>query len=181
VITSFDFFTVPSVTFKLLDCFFVIEHGKRKILHFNITCHPTAEWVVQQLREAFPEASPYRYAIFDRDAKFDAKAIDFLKATGLKPKRTSVRAPWQNGVSERWVGSCRRELLDHVIPLNEEHLRRLVRGYVSYYRQDRVHDSLDKDTPEGRAVEPNPSPRATVFACPRLGGLHHRYSWREAA
>ena len=181
VITAFDFFTVPTVMFKLLYCFFVIEHGRRKILHFNITSHPTAEWVIQQLREAFPEAGPYRYAIFDRDAKFDANVIDFLKATGLTPKQTSVRAPWQNGVSERWVGSCRRELLDHVIPLNEEHLRRLVRGYVSYYQQDRVHDSLNKDTPEGRAVEPKPSPQATVLAHPRLGGLHHRYSWREAA
>ena len=181
VITAFDFFTVPTVTFKLLYCFFIIEHGRRKILHFNITYHPTAEWVVQQLREAFPEVGLYRYAIFDRDSKFDANVIGFLQATGLKPKQTSVQAPWQNGVSERWVGSCRREILDHVIPLNEEHLRRLVRDYVDYYHQDRVHDSLNKDTPKWRAVEPKPSPQATVFAHPRLGGLHHRYSWREAA
>ena len=108
-------------------CFFVIEHGRRKILHFNVTQHPTAEWVVQQLRETFPDAGPYRYVILDRDAKFDADVIAFLKATGLKPKRTSVRAPWQNGIAERWVGGCRREMLDHVIPLNEQHLRRLVR------------------------------------------------------
>ncbi len=181
VITAFDFFTVPTVTFKLLYCFFIIEHGRRKILHFNITYHPTAEWVVQQLREAFPEVGLYWYAIFDRDSKFDANVIGFLQATGLKPKQTSVQAPWQNGVSERWVGSCRREILDHVIPLNEEHLRRLVRDYVDYYHQDRVHDSLNKDTPKWRAVEPKPSPQATVFAHPRLGGLHHRYSWREAA
>ena len=137
--------------------------------------------MVQQLREAFPEAGPYRYAIFDRDAKFDANVIDFLKATGLKPKRTSVQAPWQNGVSERWVGSCRREILDHVIPLDEENLRRLVRDYVDYYHQDRIHDSLDKDTPTRRPIEQKPSPQATVHGHARQGGLHHRYFWREAA
>ena len=119
---AFDFFTVPTVTFRLLYCFFVIEHDRRKILHFNVTSHPNAEWVVQQLRETFPEAEPYRYVIFDRDAKFSAEVVDFLTATGLKPKRTSVASPWQNGIAERWVGGCRRELLDHVIPLNEKAL-----------------------------------------------------------
>ena len=181
VIVAFDFFTVPTLTFKLLYCFFVIEHGRRKILHCNVTRHPTAEWVVQQLREAFPEAVPYRYVILDRDSKFDADVIAFLKATGLKPKRTSVQAPWQNGVAERWIGSCRREILDHVIPLNEQHLRRLILDYVKYHHQDRVHDSLDKDTPDGRPVEQKPSANATVISIPRMGGLQHRYAWREAA
>ena len=92
-IVAFDFFTVPTLTFQLLYCFFVIEHGRRQILHFNITRHPTAEWVVQQLREAFPEVGPYRYVILDRDAKFNEEVITFLKATGLKPKRTNVQAP----------------------------------------------------------------------------------------
>jgi len=181
VIVAFDFFTVPTVTFKLLYCFFVIEHGRRKILHFNVTPFPTAEWVIQQLREAFPEAGPYRYAIFDRDSKFDAERTAFLKATGLNPKRTSVQAPWQNGIAERWVGSCRREILDHVIALNEQHLRRLIRDHVSYYQQDRIHDSLEKDTPHRRPVEPRPCAKATLISIPRLGGLHHRYTWREAA
>ena len=181
VIVAFDFFTVPTVTFSLLYCFFVIEHGRRRILHVNVTRHPTAEWVLQQLREAFPEAAPYRYVILDRDAKFDADVIKFLKATGLKPKRTSVQAPWQNGLAERWVGSCRREMLDHVIALNEQHLRRLVRDYVSYYHQDRIHDSLSKDTPNRRPVEPKPAANATLISLPRLGGLHHRYTWRRAA
>jgi len=181
VIAAFDFFTVPTLTFQLLYCFFVIEHGRRRVLHFNITRHPTAEWVVQQLREAFPEAGPYRYAILDHDSKFDADVIAFLKATGLRPKRTSVRAPWQNGTAERWVGSCRREILDHVIALNEQHLRRLIRDYVNYHHDDRIHDSLDKDTPNRRPVETRPSPTATVISSARLGGLHHRYSWREAA
>jgi transposase InsO family protein len=142
VIAAFDFLMVPTVTFQLLYCFFVIEHRRRRILHFNVTSHPTAEWVVQQLREAFPEASPYQYAIFDRDSTFNDEVVTFLRATGLKPKRTSVQAPWQNGIAERWVGSCRREILDHVIALNEPHLRRLIRDYVNYYHEDRIHDSL---------------------------------------
>jgi len=86
-----------------------------------------------------------------------------------------------NGLAERWVGSCRREILDHVIALNEQHLRRLVRDYVSYYHDDRIHDSLEKDTPNRRPVESKGSPSATVISSARLGGLHHRYSWREAA
>jgi putative transposase len=181
VIVAFDFFTLPTVTFKSLYCFFVIEHGRRRILHFNITPYPSAEWVLQQLREAFPEAGPYRYAIFDRDSKFDAGVVTILKALGLKPKRTSVQAPWQNGTAERWVGSCRREILDHVIALNEQHLRRLIRDYVNYHHEDRIHDSLEKDTPNRRPVQQKPARRASVVSMPRLGGLHHRYSWREAA
>jgi putative transposase len=167
--------------FQLLYCFFVIAHGRRKVLHFNVTRHPTAEWVVQQLREAFPEVAAYRYVILDRDSKFGEEVITFLKATGLQPKRTSVRAPSQNGVAERWVGSCRREILDHVIPMNETHLRRLLRDYVNYHHEDRVHDSLEKDTPNKRRVEQKPAADATLISFPRLGGLHHRYAWREAA
>ncbi len=181
VIVALDFFTVPTVTFQLLYCFFVIEHGRRKILHFNVTRHPTAPWVVQQLREAFPDAGPYRYVILDRDSKLDADVIAFLKATGLEPKRTSIQAPWQNGVAERWIGSCRREILDHVIALNEAHLRRLVRDYVNYHHQDRIHDALEKDTPNCRPVEAKPSGNATLISSARLGGLHHRYIWRHAA
>ena len=180
-IVAIDFFTVPTLTFKLLYCFFVIEHGRRRILHFNVTSHPTSEWVVQQLREVFSDAGPYRYVILDHDSKFDVDVIAFLKASGLRPKRTSVQAPWQNGVAERWVGSCRREILDHVITLNEEHLRRLMRDYVNYHQDDRIHDSLNKDAPNRRSIEEKPSPHATVISRARLGGLHHRYSWREAA
>jgi transposase InsO family protein len=116
--------------------------------------------------------------ILDHDSKFDAEVITFLKATGLKPKQTSIQSPWQNGIAERWVGSCRREILDHVIALDERHLLRLMRDYISYYRQDRVHDSLEKDTPP---IEPKPAASANVTSMPRLGGLHHRYAWCEAA
>jgi transposase InsO family protein len=117
----------------------------------------------------------------DRDRKFDAQVTGFLTAAGLEPKRTSVRAPWQNGVAERWIGSCRREILDHVIALNEEHLRRILRDYVNYHHEDRLHDSLQKDTPNRRAVEQRPAMNSAVISMPRLGGLHHRYTWREAA
>ncbi len=181
VIVAFDFFTVPTVTFELLYCLFVIEHGRRKILHFNVTRQPTADWILQQLREAFSEAGPYRYIILDRDSKFDSAVIAFLECMSLKPKRTSVQSPWQNGLAERWIGSCRRELLDHIIPLNESHLRRLIREYVGYYHEDRTHDSLKKDTPNGRPIEHRPTPDSKVPGGARLGGLHHRYCWREAA
>jgi len=116
-----------------LYCFFVIEHGRRNILHFHVAEHPTSPWIVQQLREAFPESCPYRYAILDRDGKFGEEVTDLLTASGMKPTRTSPACPWQNGIAERWIGSCRRELLDHVIILNDVHLRRLIWDYVSYY------------------------------------------------
>jgi hypothetical protein len=107
--------------------------------------------------------------------------MTFLEAADAEPKRTSVQAPWQNGIAERWIGSCRREILDHVIALNEEHLRRVMRDYVNYHEQDRLHDSLEKDAPNRRAVEHRPGTNATVISLPRLGGLHHRYAWRRAA
>jgi putative transposase len=116
VIAAMDFVAVPTVTFKLLYCFFVIEHGRRRILHFNITSHPSSEWVVQQLRSALPEPGQCRYVIFDHDSKLTEDVIAFLKATGLNVKRTNVQAPWQNGTAERWIGSCRREVLDHIVP-----------------------------------------------------------------
>jgi transposase InsO family protein len=181
VIAAMDFFAVLTVMFRMLYCFFVIEHGRRKVLHCNVTTHPTAEWIMQQLREAFPEPCGYRYVILDRDRKFDAEVLLFLRAAGLAAKRTSVRAPWQNGLAERWIGSCRREILDHVIPLNEEHLRRIMREYINYHQEDRLHDALEKDTPNRRAIEQRPETSATVMSMPRLGGLHHRYTWSQAA
>ena len=112
---------------------------------------------------------------------FSAEVVAFLKAAGLKPKRTSVQAPWQNGTAERWIGSCRREILDQVIARNEQHLRRIIGDYVRYHHDDRPHDSLNKDTPNRRPLEPKPAICAHVISLPRLGGLQHRYSWRQAA
>jgi len=99
----------------------------------------------------------------------------------MKPKRISPASPWQNGVAERWVGSCRRDLLDHVVVFNEAHLRRLVKDYVSYYHTDRTHDGLEKDTPASRPVAPKPTESARLMSFPRVGGLHHRYDWQQAA
>ena len=169
-----DFFTVPTLSFGVLYCFFVIGHDRRRILHFNVTRHPTSAWVVQQLRNAFPYDSPDQYLIFDRDAKFSIDVETAVKALGSKPVRTSFRSPWQNGVAERWVGSCRRDLLDHVIVLNERHFKRLLREYVDYYHDDRTHLGLNKETPCGRPTAV-PTPVVVVSSASRLGGLHHRY------
>jgi putative transposase len=181
VMAAMDFFTVPTVTFQVLYCFFVISHSRRKILHFNATQHPTSAWIAQQIREAFPEDAAPRYLILDRDSKYAGEATEMLKHLGSRLIRTGFRSPWQNGIAERWVGSCRRELLDHVIVLNENHLRRLIRDYIRYYHEDRIHDALGKDTPERRAMEPRGVTGSKLVAIPRLGGLHHRYTWHEAA
>ncbi|HEY1206995.1 MAG: integrase core domain-containing protein [Bryobacteraceae bacterium] len=179
-IAAIDFFTVPTVTFRLLYCFFAIDHGRRQILHFNVTAHPTAEWVAQQLRETFADSDRHRYVILDRDAKFSPEVLDFLRSSRIKAVRTSVRSPWQNGVAERWVGSARRDCFDHVIALDEAHVRRLAREYMGYYHTDRTHDGLGKDAPAGRAIEPRPA-GADLISLPRVGGLHHRYTWKAAA
>ena len=99
----------------------------------------------------------------------------------MKPTRTSPASPWQNGVAERWIGSCRRELLDHLVVLNDVHLRRLIGNYIAYYHADRIHDSLKKDSPTMRPVSCKPDPSALVVSVQRLGGLHHRYDWQQAA
>jgi putative transposase len=142
-----NFLTVPTLTFRVLYCFFVIEHGRRNILHFNVREHPTGPWIVQQLREAFPESCLYRYAILDRDGKFGEEVTDLLTTSGMKSTRTSPASSWQNGIAQRWIGSCRRDLLDHVLIVNEAHLRRLVKDYVSYYHTDRTHDGLEEILP----------------------------------
>jgi transposase InsO family protein len=174
-IAAMDFFTVPTLTFDVLYCFFVIAHDRRRIIHFNVTKHPTSVWAVQQLREAFPFDSAPGYLIFDRAGNFNEEVIATVKSFGIQPKRTSFRSPWQNGVAERWVGNCRRDLLDHVIILNERHLKRLMNEYVRYYHVDRTHLGLGKQSPAGREAERNPEVGCRVISMPRLGGLHHRY------
>src|SRR6266446_9411256 len=171
-IAAMDFFTVPTITFGVLYCFFVISHDRRRILHFNITKHPTSSWIIQQLREAFPFATAPRFLIHDRDAKYGTELPAAIRSLKINAVRTSFESPWQNGVAERWVGSCRSELLDHVIVLNERHLKRLLSEYVSYYHEDRTHLGLGKGTPECRT---RCETFGSVLSHDRLGGLHHRY------
>lgn len=181
VIAAMDFFTVPTASFRLLYVLFVIRHGRRDIAHWNITEHPSARWVSQQLREAFPYDSASRYLVFDRDTIFSAEVARAVRSMNIEPTRTSYRSPWQNGVAERFVGTLRRELLDHIIVLDDRHLGRLLGEYIGYYLKDRTHLGLDKDAPWVRPVEPRPARPAAVHARPRVGGLHHRYGWRVAA
>ena len=175
-IAAMDFFTVPTLTFGIVYCFFVISHGRRRILRFNVSRNPNALWIGQQLREAWPYLPVHRFLLFDRDSKFGTDVISAVRDLGSKPIRTAFRSPWQNGVAERWIGSCRRDLLDHVIVLNEQHLRRLMSEYVRYYHEDRTHLGLAKDTPTGRPAAVRPAAGSKIHFFPRLGGLHHRYT-----
>ena len=161
-----------------LYCFFVIGHDRRKILHFNATQKPNTVWVAQQLREAWAYKQPHRFLFFDRDSKFGADVVSAVTYIGSQPTRTAFRSPWQNGVAERWVGSCRRDLLEHVITLNERHLKRLMSEYVLYYHDDRTHLGLAKDTPAGRPTAIRPGAQSKIQSLLRLGGLHHRYAAR---
>ena len=156
------------ITFGVLCCFFVISHDRRRILHFNVTNHPTSLWTVQQLREAFPFESAPRFLIFDRDAKYGLE----VRSMKIRPVRTSFESPWQNGVAERWVESCRRDLLNHIVAVNERHLKRLLSEYIRYYHEDHTHLGLGKGTPNGRIRS---AASGRVLSQERLGGLHHRY------
>ena len=127
---------------------------------------------VQQLREAFPFGSASRFLIFDRDGKYGLEVPAAVRALNISPVRTSFESPWQNGVAERWVETCRRDLLDHIIAINERHLKRLLADYVRYYHDDRTHLGLGKGTPDGRI---RAAALGRVVSDGRLGGLHHRY------
>jgi len=175
VIAAMDFFTVPTLTFGILHCFFVIAHDRRRIIHCNVTRHPSSAWISQQLRESFPYDSTPSYLIFDRAANFNEEVISTVKSFGIQPKRSSFRSPWQNGIAERWVGSCRRDLLNYVIVLNERHWNRLMSEYIRYYHDDRTHLALEKGTPAGRTAAKGSGAGSRVIAMPRLAGLHHRY------
>jgi putative transposase len=178
-IMAMDFFTVPTISFKILYVFFIIDHARRKIVHFNITEHPTEAWIIQQLRDAFPFDSAPKYLIFDRG--FSLRVKQFIKDIGVKPKVTAYQSPWQNGVAERFVLSVRIEMLNHIIIFNEDHLRDFMKQYLNYYNNERCHLSVERDSPNGRKVEKKPSESAKIIAFPKLGGLHHAYQWEKAA
>jgi transposase InsO family protein len=175
---SVDFFTVPTIRFQVLYVFLVLAHDRRRILHFAVTAHPTAEWSIQQLREAFPWDSAPQYLMRDRDRIFGKEFVDQVKAMGIKQVLSAPRSPWQRAYVERVIGTIRRECLDHVVVFNERSLYRHVRDFVGYYHRTRTHLGLQKDTPEFRPVQPTEAGR--IVSIPEVGGLHHRYE-RHAA
>lgn len=177
-IAAMDFFVVPTATFRLTYGFFIIHHGSRKVVHTNAAYFPSEHWVAQQLREAFPAGAPCpKYLLCDRDSAFSAYVESVAEAMGIRVIRTGPRAPWQNGIAERFIGSVRRELLDNFIVLGPWHLTRLLNRYERYYNDDRPHLSLNKNAPMGRKPEKKPA-FGSLRAHPRLWGLHHRYSWQ---
>jgi transposase InsO family protein len=172
-LASVDFFTVPTATFRVLYVFFVLAHDRRRVLHFNVTETPSAQWTAQQIVEAFPEDTAPKYMIRDRDGIYGDQFCRRVEGLGIEEVLTAPRSPWQNPYAERLVGSVRRECLDRVIVLGEQHLRRILKSYFSYYHRSRTHLSLGKDAPEPRAVHP-PS-MGEIVELPEVGGLHHRY------
>ena len=177
-LVSVDFFTVPTIRFQVLYVFLVLAHDRRRIVHFNVTRHPTAEWTGQQLREAFAFDQLPRYLLRDRDAIFGQTFRDQARDMGIEEVLSAPRSPWQRAYVERVIGSIRRECLDHVMVFGERSLRRILVSYFHYYHRSRTHMSLGKDSPESRPIQrPEIGP---IVAKREVGGLHHRYE-RQAA
>ena len=173
-LVSVDFFVVPTVMFKVLFVFLVLAHDRRRVVHVNVTDAPTAQWTAQQIVEAFPWETAPRYLLRDRDAVYGVVFSSRVQALGIREVKAAPRSPWQNPYVERLIGTLRRECLDHVVVLNETHLRRLLRDYLVYYHRVRTHLSLEKDSPEPRPVE-HPD-QGGIVEMPMVGGLHHQYT-----
>ncbi len=172
-----DFFVVPTATCRLLFVLVILAHERRRVVHVAVTDHPTAAWTAQQLREAFPWDRAPRYLIRDRDHAFDGWT-ETAKTMGIDELLTAPRSPWQNAYAERFIGSARRECLDHVILFSAPGLQRLMQLYCAYYEHSRTHLSLNQDAPIPRPIAAPGDGR--VVAIPQVGGLHHRYE-RQAA
>jgi len=172
-IAAIDMFVVVSASFRLLYVMIILAHDRRRIIRFDVTEHPTAIWLAQQVTEAFPWDTAPRYLLRDRDASYGAHFRNRVAAMEITEVLTAPRSPWQNPYVERVIGSMRRECLDHIVTFNERHLRRVLSSYVDYYHHTRTHLSLDKDCPHSRPIQ---SPRSgQVIAIPQVRGLHHRY------
>ena len=178
-LASVDFFTVPTIRFGVLYVFLVLAHDRRRVVHLNVTADPTAEWTARQITEAFPWDTAPRYMIRDRDGVYGDVFRGRVKAMGIEEVLIAPRSPWQNPYAERLIGTIRRECLDHVIVLDERHLRWVLCEYLeNYYHPSRTHLSLGKDSPIPRPVQP--PQMGEVVSFPILGGLHHRYERRAA-
>jgi transposase InsO family protein len=177
-LVSIDFFTVPTAGLRVLFVLVVLAHHRRRVIHFNITEHPTAHWTAQQIVAAFPDDSAPAYLLRDRDDVYGKHFRHRVNGIGIEEVLTTPHSPWQNPFAERLISSVRRECLDHMLVLGERHLRRVLRHYFAYHHQARTHLSLAKDAPDGRPIEP-PEPSA-IIAIPHIGGLHHCYIRRAA-
>jgi len=162
---------VPTISFVQLYVLVIVRLARRELVWINVTAHPTAEWIAQQVTEAFPWNEAPRYVIRDRDGIYGAAVTRRLRAMGIRDKPIAPGSPWQNGYAERLIGTLRRECLDHMIVVGETHLRRLLAKYVAYYNRSRIHRALNKDAPFPRAVEH----LGVITSPPVLGGLHHQY------
>jgi putative transposase len=177
-LVALDFFVVPTVTFRVLFVLVILAHDRRRIVHFNVTESPTAQWTTQQVVKAFPWNTVPRYLLRDRDCIYSTAFRQRVKHLGIKEVVIAPKSPWQNPYVERLIGSIRRECLDHVIILHECHLKHLLASYFAYYQRWRTHLALDMDCPESRAIEPPECGK--VMAVSEVGGLHHHYERRAA-
>jgi transposase InsO family protein len=175
---SLDFFTVSTAGFRVLFILVVLAHHRRRVVHFNVTEHPTARWTAQQIVDAFPDDSAPPYLLRDRDQVYGQQFRHRVKGMGIEEVLTAPHSPWQNPFAERLIGSIRRECLSHVLVLGERHLSRILARYFDYYHRARTHLSLDKDAPDVRSVELPEAGR--IVEIPEVGGLHHRYVRRAA-
>jgi transposase InsO family protein len=168
-----DFLPVTDLLFRPLYAFFLIELASRRVVHVGVTRHPTDAWVAQQLREATPFGQQPRYLLHDNDTKYGPAFARVAKASGIKRLRTAYRAPKENAICERFLGSVRRECLDHVLVLGETHLRRILAAYTRYFNGARPHQGLQQRLPDSPVAAA--SCAGPVRATPVLGGLHHTY------
>jgi hypothetical protein len=175
---SVDFFTIATIRLRVLYVFIVLAHDRRRVIHFNMTEHPTVAWAAQQIIEAFPEDLAPRFMVRDHDGIYGEIFRSRVEGMGIEEICIAPWSPWQNCYVERLIGSIRRECLNHVIVLNDNHLRRLLESYFRYYHESRTHLSLDKDAPGCRATQSNKSGR--IVQIPQVGGLHYRYERRAA-
>jgi len=170
-IAAIDMCVVPTLTFDLLFAFLVMAHGRRQLLWFEVTRHPTTEWLARQITEAFPWTSAPAYLVRDNDRAYGHIFTSRVRAMGIRDRPISPKSPWQNGIAERLIGTVRRECLDRILIFGELHLRRVLASYAAYYNQTRTHLALQKDAPLRRAVQRSGS----IVAIPILAGLHHQY------
>jgi putative transposase len=177
-LVSIDFFTVPTAQLRVLFVPVVLAHHRRRVLHFNVTAHPTAAWTAQQIVDTFPDDTALCYLLRDRDAIYGDAFRQRVKGMRIQEVLTAPRSPWQNPFAERLIGSIRGECLNHVLVLSERHLRHILTGYFKYYHRTRTHLSLTKDAPDERPVEP--PQLGNVVPIREVGGLHHRYVRRAA-